>query len=570
MMIRRDYNENDDEDEKGYSGETLLLENDIDQSQESAYENDQIVSVPSPSAGPIRFNFRKLWSFMGPGMIMSIAYIDPGNLESDVRAGGIAGYNFLWILLLSTIAGYVLQLLAARLGVVTGKHLAEICREKYPKVPRLFLWILMELAIIGADIQEIVGSAIAISLLSYGKIPLYAGAIITAVDTFIILFLEKFGVRKLEAVFAVLIATMAGCFGWLYVASSPKQLDVLERTFVPHMTSYCHGRGDSQYAITALGIFGAVVMPHNIYLHSALVLSRNIDRDKANAVKEGILYNSIDSALALILAFAINLFALCTFAGKPFTSSVTCAKGNLSLSTSGCYLRYNFSESCYSPSGSTTAGGLCRNFSECPSSNENYLAIVWAVGLLAAGQAATMTGTYAGQFIMDGFLDIKWPRWKRVILTRSIAIVPVLAISIPVSLDKEKDSNFKRWDSMINIEQSLLLPFALLPVLHMTNSRRVMGNFRISKLWLAVAWFLAVVSMGVNFGGIIYGAVSAKETKWTIMAGFLLPIYGLIVCYFLFGPGTVQRFKEWVRLARWKKKMWQTPSPVATSTTDSN
>eukprot|EP00118_Oscarella_pearsei_P019560 m.208462 g.208462 ORF g.208462 m.208462 type:complete len:337 (+) comp39709_c0_seq24:1283-2293(+) len=336
------------------------------------------------------------------------------------------------------------------------------------------------------------------------------------------------------------------------------------------MTSHCNVTGSykTKSVATALGIFGAVVMPHNIYLHSALVLSRNIDRDSEKAVKEGILYNAIDSALALIVAFAINLFALCIFVGKPFTGTyATCARENLNLLNSGCYLHYNVSESCYYFNVST--GGPCQQYRRCPPL-ESYRFIVWAVGLLAAGQAATMSGTYAGQFIMDGFLDIKWPRWKRVILTRSIAIVPVLAISIPVSLDKEKDSNFKRWDSMINIEQSLLLPFALLPVLHMTNSRRVMGNFRISKLWLAVAWFLAVVSMGVNFGGIIYGAVSAKETKWTIMAGFLLPIYGLIVCYFLFGPGTVQRFKEWVRLARWKKKMWQTPSPVATSTTDSN
>ncbi len=262
-----------------------------------------------PEWDDTRFSFRKLWAFTGPGFLMSIAYLDPGNIESDLQTGAIAKYKLLWVLMWSTVLGLVIQLLAAKLGNATGFHMAQLCHREYPKFPRILLWLMMEIAIIGSDIQEVIGSAIAINLLSFNRIPIWAGCLITGIDTFTFLLLENAGLRKLEAFFGVLLVTMGTSFLYMYITVKPDQLAILKGIAIPWCEN-CSLAATQQ----AVGIVGAVIMPHNIYLHSALVLSRKVLHERKDKVKEANLYYSIESAIALFMSFLINLFVVAVFA----------------------------------------------------------------------------------------------------------------------------------------------------------------------------------------------------------------------------------------------------------------
>uniref|UniRef100_A0A8C1RQJ9 Solute carrier family 11 member 2 n=1 Tax=Cyprinus carpio TaxID=7962 RepID=A0A8C1RQJ9_CYPCA len=364
------------------------------------------------------FSFRKLWAFTGPGFLMSIAYLDPGNIESDLQSGARAGFKLLWVLLGATIIGLLLQRLAARLGVVTGMHLAEVCNRHYPTVPRIILWLMVELAIIGSDMQEVIGSAIALNLLSVGRIPLWAGVLITIIDTFVFLFLDKYGLRKLEAFFGFLITIMALSFGYEYVRVAPNQGEVLKGMFVP----YCSGCGPTQLE-QAVGVVGAVIMPHNIYLHSALVKSRDINRENKKEVKEANKYYFIESSIALFVSFLINVFVVAVFAEAFY------GRTNMEVS-----LQCNETGSAHSelfPANNETLevdiykGGVVLGCFFGPAA-----LYIWAIGILAAGQSSTMTGTYSGQFVMEGFLNLRWSRFARVLLTRSIAIFPTLLVAV--------------------------------------------------------------------------------------------------------------------------------------------
>nr|CAD7423556.1 unnamed protein product [Timema monikensis] len=255
------------------------------------------------------FSFRKLWSFTGPGFLMSIAYLDPGNIESDLQSGTVAKYKLLWVLLSATVVGMFMQRLSARLGVVTGLDLAEMCYQKYPTIPRFGLWLMVEIAIIGSDMQEVIGTATAIYMLSSKVIPLWAGVLITIVDTLTFLGLDQYGLRKLELLFGVLIALMAVTFGYEYVVSTPSQGDVVKGMFYP----WCE-QCDSSALLQAVGIIGAVIMPHNLYLHSALVKSRHVDKHSTEKVREANMYYFIESATALFISFIINVFVVSVFA----------------------------------------------------------------------------------------------------------------------------------------------------------------------------------------------------------------------------------------------------------------
>eukprot|EP01137_Pigoraptor_chileana_P031561 Opistho-2@19556 len=407
----------------------------------------------------IHFSFRKLWAFAGPGFLMSIAYLDPGNIDSDLQAGAAAGFHLLWVLFWATVLGWILQSLAARLGVVTGKHLAEVCRESLPKGPRIALWLMTELAIIGSDIQEVIGSAIAINILSNNHVPIWAGVLITAFDTFTFLFLENYGLRKLEAVFGILIAAMAVSFGAQYGIAAPNQLDVLKGVVIPSLPSG---------SITqAVGLIGAVIMPHNIYLHSALVQSRTIDRTNKKKVKEANYYYRIETAIALGIAFVINLFVVSVFADSFYGKDDP--NTDFDISNAGDRLAEKFG---------------------------TYAKYVWAIGLLAAGQSSTMTGTYAGQFVMQGFLNLTIVPWKRVLLTRSVAIVPAIIVATVTQNSSEVLSKMGEW---LNILQSVQLPFAVIPVLVATSSTALMGGFRIGRKLESFCWAAAVLVMGTNF-----------------------------------------------------------------------
>uniref|UniRef100_A0A2K6LVF4 Solute carrier family 11 member 2 n=2 Tax=Rhinopithecus TaxID=542827 RepID=A0A2K6LVF4_RHIBE len=388
------------------------------------------------------FSFRKLWAFTGPGFLMSIAYLDPGNIESDLQSGAVAGFKLLWILLLATLVGLLLQRLAARLGVVTGLHLAEVCHRQYPKVPRIILWLMVELAIIGSDMQEVIGSAIAINLLSVGRVPLWGGVLITIADTFVFLFLDKYGLRKLEAFFGFLITIMALTFGYEYVTVKPSQSQVLKGMFVPS----CSGCRTSQIE-QAVGIVGAVIMPHNMYLHSALVKSRQVNRNNKQEVREANKYFFIESCIALFVSFIINVFVVSVFAEAFFgktNEQVVEVCTNTSSPHADLFPKDN----------STLAvdiykGGVVLGCYFGPAA-----LYIWAVGILAAGQSSTMTGTYSGQFVMEGFLNLKWSRFARVILTRSIAIIPTLLVAVFQDVEHLTGMN-----DFLNVLQSLQFPF---------------------------------------------------------------------------------------------------------------
>lgn len=451
---------------------------------------DQRITIPRDKDDEYRFSFRRLWAFTGPGFLMSIAYLDPGNIESDLRSGAVANFKLLWILMCSTLMGLLMQRLSLRLGTVTGMHLAEMCHEKYPKIPRIILWVMVEIAIIGSDMQEVIGTAIAFNLLSNGRIPLYGGVLITITDTFIFLFLDKYGLRKLEAFFGLLITVMAISFGYEYVKVSPDQGDVMKGLFIP----WCKDC-DSQSILQAVGIVGAVIMPHNMYLHSALVKSRDVDRSNKNAVKEANMYYFIESAIALFVSLVINIFVVAVFAqafyGKTYGQVYPkCNEKQISQAeifnvnaTSNPDINWN----------STITGDLFKGgvFLGCMFGPAALY--IWGIGILAAGQSSTMTGTYSGQFAMEGFLKISWSRWKRVLFTRSIAIAPTLLVAF-----FEGVNDLTGMNDFLNVLQSLQLPFALIPVLQFTGDKAIMGSFHNGRVMQGVAWFLSVVVIGIN------------------------------------------------------------------------
>ncbi|CAD6195655.1 unnamed protein product [Caenorhabditis auriculariae] len=267
------------------------------------------VQVEIPDEPDKLFSFHKLWMFTGPGFLMSIAYLDPGNIESDLQSGAVAQFKLIWVLLAAHILGLLLQRLAARIGVVSGKHMAEVSYSYYGRVPRLILWIMVEIAIISSDMQEVIGTAISFFLLSNGAIPLWAGVLITICDTFTFLFLEKYGVRKFEAFFCFLITCMAVTFGYEFGRSKPDAGKMFTGMFLP----WCTNCGTDQI-LMAVGVIGAVVMPHNFYLHSALVKSRKVDRRRKDKVDEANKYFFIESGVALFCSFWINMLVVAVFA----------------------------------------------------------------------------------------------------------------------------------------------------------------------------------------------------------------------------------------------------------------
>lgn len=440
---------------------------------------DERVAVPQPDG--TRFSFRKLWAFTGPGFLMSIAYLDPGNVESDLRAGASAQFKLLWVLMISTVLGLLMQRLAARLGVVTGLHLAEICFKRYPKVPRVILWVMVEIAIIGSDIQEVIGTAIAISILSNGVIPLYGGVLITIIDTFTFLLLDRYGLRKLEAFFCFLITIMSVSFGYEYIVAAPDQPSVLKGMFFP----YCENCGSDEL-LQGIGIVGAIIMPHNIYLHSALVKSRAVNRKMKEAVSEANMYFFIEAAIALFVSFLINVFVTAVFAEGFYGRSSediydVCTSANS---------RYSdlFNNSHVVADVDIYRGGI---YLGCKYGIAAMY--IWAVGILAAGQSSTMTGTYSGQFAMEGFLNLTWKRWQRVLFTRSIAILPTVFIAIYKGIGDLTDMN-----DLLNVLMSLQLPFALIPILTFTNSEKLMGEFKNGLVTKILTSVLSIVVIGIN------------------------------------------------------------------------
>ncbi len=397
--------------------------------------------------------WRRLFAFIGPAYLVSVGYMDPGNWATDLQGGAAFGFQLIWILLLSNIMAILLQSLSARLGIVRRLDLAQVNRETYPKFVNFCLYLLAELAIAATDLAEVLGMAIGIKLLT--GLPLMYGTIITVTDTFLFMLLQRYGMRKMEAFIFVLVATIGGSFLAEMIIAKP-DLASAAKGLVPSALS-------PGALYIAVGMIGATVMPHNLYLHSALVQTRKIERTSAG-IKKSLLYNFIDSAVALNAAFFVNA-AILILAATAFYQS-----GNQSIAKI------------------EEAHALLA-----PLLGSKLAPILFAVALIAAGQSSTVTGTLSGQIVMEGYLNLRLNPWIRRLLTRLVAIVPAVLV---IGLMGEG-----RVDELLVFSQvilSLQLGFAVIPLIHFVSDKSTMGEFAI-KSWVKIlAWMVASILVFLN------------------------------------------------------------------------
>ncbi|HSV68925.1 MAG TPA: Nramp family divalent metal transporter [Methylibium sp.] len=393
----------------------------------------------------------RAFGFIGPAAMVSVGYMDPGNWATDLEGGARFGYQLLWVLLASNVIAVLLQSLAARLGIIGRLDLAQACRAGYSRPVSLALWVLCELAIIACDLAELLGSAIALNLL-FG-IPLIWGVVITAFDVMLILVLQHYGIRKLEAVVATLVLTIGVCMAIEMLLVRP-DLGEIVGGLVPRI--------DASSLFVAIGILGATVMPHNLYLHSSLVQTRRIS-NTVSAQREALRYNFIDTLLALNIAFVINASILVLSAATFFSRGVEVTE-----------LRQ--AHELLTPLLGTTLASTA-----------------FAVALLAAGQSSTLTGTLAGQVVMEGFLSLRMSPLARRLLTRSLAIVPAVGV-----LWYQGDAGVLQLLIFSQVVLSLQLPFAIVPLVRFTSDRELMGRFA-SPAWVRVAaWSAAGCIVALN------------------------------------------------------------------------
>jgi manganese transport protein len=395
--------------------------------------------------------WRRLFAFAGPAYLVSVGYMDPGNWVTDLMGGAQFGYRLLWVIVMSNLMALLLQTLSARLGIITRRDLAQACRDEYPNGVAYTLWILCELAIIACDLAEVIGAAIGLNLLF--KIPLLTGVLLTAADTLLILWFTRYGIRVIEAFVIVLILTIGGCFAFEIFLARPAPGEVL-RGLVPHLSS------GSLYI--AVSILGATVMPHNLYLHSALVQTRRIGKTEAE-LRTACRYNFFDSALALNGAMFVNLAILIVAAATFFKRHIAVTE-------------LQQAHTLLAPLLGTTAAS-----------------ILFGAALLCSGQSSTLTGTMAGQVVMEGFLRFKMQPWLRRSVTRVLAIIPAVFTLVYAG---EKGIN-----DLIVLSQvilSLQLSFAVIPLVHLTSDRQRMGKFT-NPWWVStLAWGTAGIILSLN------------------------------------------------------------------------
>ncbi len=440
------------------------------------------VEVPPHHAG-----FWRQWrAFVGPAILVSVGYMDPGNWGTDLAGGAQFKYGLLWVVALASFMAVILQVISARLGVATGKDLAQCCRDWYPAWTRWPNWIAMEIAIGATDLAEALGSAVALNLLFH--IPLAWAIIITAFDVLLLLALQGLGMRMLEAVVTVFVATIGVCYGieiFVLPQTQPVFLEMGEAMLNPNF----HQAG---MLVVAIGIIGATVMPHNLFLHSALVQSRKLQRDEPS-IRSAIRFNTIDSAVALGIAFVINasilVLAALVFYGK---GSVTVAGGEVvHFSPDSDWIRIAY-------------------LTLAPLLGTTLASTLFAVALLASGQSSTITGTLAGQVVMEGFMRWRLRPWIRRMISRGIAIIPAIWIVSVRGGGSVTD--------LVNLSQvilCLILPLAMFPLLHFTCSRRRMGKW-------ANGWFLTILGWGsvlLITAMDIYSLPEALKEAWRIITG---------------------------------------------------
>ncbi|HVZ37903.1 MAG TPA: Nramp family divalent metal transporter [Candidatus Kapabacteria bacterium] len=404
---------------------------------------------------------RRLLSFSGPAYLVSVGYMDPGNWATDIEGGARFGYALIWVLLMSNLMAILLQTLSARLGIVTGHDLAQGCRREYPRPLNFFLWLLAEIAIAACDLAEVLGTIIGLNLL-FG-LPLLWGCVVTLFDTFLLLAIQRLGVRKMEAFILMLVGTIGACFLIEVFLAKPDWGGVI-RGVVPHL--------DSSMLYITIGIIGATVMPHNLYLHSSLVQSRKIE-DTYKGKAEACRFNLIDSGVALNAALFVNAAILITAAATFFSRGIVVTE---------IQQAHALLERVLGP-------GLAP--------------VAFAIALLAAGQSSTLTGTLAGQVVMEGFLNIRLRPWLRRLVTRSVAIMPAV-VAIILTGDKGAYSLL----ILSQVVLSLQLPFAIIPLIQFTSDARKMGAFA-NRAWVKIlAWLVAAIIVGLNLK-LVYDTLSS-------------------------------------------------------------
>ncbi|HTA63404.1 MAG TPA: Nramp family divalent metal transporter [Bacteroidia bacterium] len=451
-------------------------------SKKSLSEVHQSVDVSS-----IKSPFKKFLAFAGPAYLISVGYMDPGNWATDITGGSKFGYSLLWILVVSNAIALLLQSFSARLGIVTGKDLAQASRDMYPPVINFCLYIFAEIAIAACDLAEVLGMAIGLELLFH--FPLWLGISITIFDTFLLLFLLKIGIRKVEAFIIGLISVIAVSF-------------LIELFFAkPNITEIAGGLIPSfksnEAVYVALAILGATIMPHNLYLHSSLVQTRKFERTPIG-IKKAIRFNIIDSAIALNLALFVNASILILSASAFFNNGL--------FGVTEIEDAYKFLQ---------------------PLLGSSLAPILFAVALIASGQSSTITGTLAGQIIMEGHLQLRIQPWLRRLITRMLAIIPAL---LTVLLMGEAATG-----KLLVLSQfilSLQLPFAIIPLIYFAGSKKMMGDFAVTNLYRTLAWIATSLITGLNFYFVL---IQTNEWVHDDSISFIAKFFLAMACVVVFG-----------------------------------
>ncbi|WP_203641413.1 Nramp family divalent metal transporter [Levilactobacillus andaensis] len=426
--------------------------------QKSLDEVNGTVEVPQ-NAG----FWRTLMAYTGPGALIAVGYMDPGNWITSIAGGAQYKYTLLTVVLLSSLVAMLLQAMSARLGIVTGKDLAQLTREHTGKRTGFALWIITELAIMATDIAEIIGSAIALKLL-FG-FPLLVGIIITAMDVLVLLVLMKLGFRKIEAIVATLVAVILFVFLYEVILAQPHMTEVLEG-YLPSSTVITnHGM-----LYLSLGIVGATVMPHDLYLGSSISQTRSFDRKDRKSVAQAIKFTTIDSNIQLTLAFVVNSLLLILGAALFFGTNSDLGR---------------FVDLFNALSDSQIVGAIA----------SPILSMLFALALLSSGQSSTITGTLAGQIIMEGFINLKMPLWAQRLITRLLSVTPVIIFAIIYHGNEAKIENLLTFSQVF---LSIALPFAMIPLVIFTSSKKLMGEFA-NRTWSRVlGWVIAVILIILN------------------------------------------------------------------------
>ncbi|MQS88827.1 Nramp family divalent metal transporter [Companilactobacillus mishanensis] len=407
--------------------------------------------------------WKTLKTFTGPGILIAVGYMDPGNWITSIAGGSQFKYKLLSVVLISSLIAMLLQSMAAKLGIVSGKDLAQLTRERTSKRMGILLWIIAELAIMATDIAEIIGSGIALELLF--NIPLIMGIIITAADVLLLLVLMKLGFRKIEAIVATLVAVILLVFLYEVVLAKPDMLGILNGYVPTHSIFTNHSM-----LYLSLGIVGATVMPHDLYLGSSISQTRRVDRNDRKDVARAVKFSTIDSNIQLIIAFVVNSLLLILGAALFFGTNSSLGR---------------FVDLFNALSNTQIVGAIA----------SPLLSMLFAVALLSSGQSSTITGTLSGQIIMEGFIRLKMPLWAQRLLTRLLSVTPVLIFAIYYHGSEAKIENLL---TMSQVFLSIALPFAIIPLVLFTSDKKIMGEFA-NKNWVKyTSWFATIVLILLN------------------------------------------------------------------------